>query len=450
MQRKGINIDEVLDLQAIRIIVDNKLDCYKVLGLIHIEYKPLIARFKDYVAIPKENGYQTIHTTVFYNSKIYEVQIRTQFMHNIAQYGVAAHWKYKNTEDNQNINLKWLNALETDSKNNIEEFYSDAKQDLFSEEILVYSPKGDLWTLPRGATAYDFAYMIHTDVGNYATYATINTIKKPLLTRLISGDIVSIKTGDELILRCSWIDMVATSKSKKAIKHNCQQRLAKIDELVGKNILNTISPQFSNDVIKNIKPKQLRNIPSKLNHLKSITKYLERKTAKTSIIKWLKIKALKFKTYIFDNVVIDSNSTINNVSFDHCCHPRFGDDIVAFKDKKIAFIHHKLCNNAYEKMKLNENMVFCRWIAHKFYVYKMVVNLPNTRGELAKLLVYLAKLKATILFVEYGKDKYAQNQFCKIDFEVDNANQKELYEKIAKKTKIIEFYSAQDAYKEKR
>jgi GTP pyrophosphokinase len=367
-------------------------------------------------------------------------------MHNIAQYGVAAHWKYKNI-DNQNINLKWLNALETDDKSNIEEFYNDAKQDLFSEEILVYSPKGELFTLPRGATAYDFAYIIHTDVGNYATLATINTIKKPLLTRLMSGDIVSIKTGNELMLRCSWIDMVVTSKSKKTIRHNCMQRLSKINELVGKNILKTISSQFDNNTISNIKSKQLRNIPSKLNHLKNITKYLERKTAKTSIINWIKIKTLRFKTYTFDNIIIDSNSTINSVLFNHCCHPKFGDDIVAFKDKKVAFIHHKLCNNAYEKMKLNENMVFIRWVAHKYYIYNMVVNLPNTRGELAKLLVYLAKLEATVLFIEYGKDKYAQNQFCKIHFEINNSDLENVQNLLKKATKVIEFYSAQDVYK---
>jgi GTP pyrophosphokinase len=166
MQRKGIGIDEVLDLLAIRILVDDDISCYKALGLIHTHFKPLVARFKDYVAIPKENGYQTIHTTVFFKSKIYEVQIRTNNMHKTAEYGVAAHWKYK-SQIHDNVNLNWLYALETSSED-VEEFYNEAKQGLYSEDIVVYSPKGDLFSFPRGSTAYDFAFEIHSDVGNRA------------------------------------------------------------------------------------------------------------------------------------------------------------------------------------------------------------------------------------------------------------------------------------------
>jgi GTP pyrophosphokinase len=241
MQRKGISIDEVLDLQAIRIVVNDELDCYKVLGLMHIEYKPLIARFKDYIATPKENGYKTIHTTVFHDSKIYEVQIRTFDMHSIAEYGVAAHWKYKSGDGGsaKSINLDWLHSLES-SSDDIEEFYNDAKQDLYSDEIVVYSPKGDIFTLPRDVTLLDFAYEVHTDVGNKAISGTINKIKKPLLTQLQSGDIVSVETGEYTLPRCSWFDMVTTSKAKKSIKHLCSKRINDIDELTGKNIINTI------------------------------------------------------------------------------------------------------------------------------------------------------------------------------------------------------------------
>ena len=215
IQRKGINIDEVLDLFAIRIITNDKLDCYRILGLMHTKYRPLISRFKDYIAIPKENGYQTIHTTVFNDAKIFEIQIRTKDMHEVAEYGVAAHWKYKDgNSDAKEPNLNWLHTLEMDNEN-IEEFYDDTKQELFSEEIIVYSPSGDIFTLQRGSTAYDFAYMIHTDLGNKAVGAFINTINKPLLTELKSGDIISINAQEETIQRCSWYDMVKTTKAKK-------------------------------------------------------------------------------------------------------------------------------------------------------------------------------------------------------------------------------------------
>lgn len=175
MQRKGVSIDEVLDLLAIRILVEEDIDCYKVLGFLHLEYKPLISRFKDYVSTPKENGYQTIHTTVFYNSKIYEVQIRTFEMNKIAEYGIAAHWMYKSGAKHQ-PNLNWLKSLEY-STENIEEFYQDTKDDLFSEDIVVYSPHGDTFNLPRGSTALDYAYAVHTDVGRNAVECHINKVK---------------------------------------------------------------------------------------------------------------------------------------------------------------------------------------------------------------------------------------------------------------------------------
>ena len=447
MQRKGISIDEVLDLQAIRIIVDNELDCYKILGVIHTNYKPLIARFKDYIAIPKENGYKTIHTTVFYDSKIYEVQIRTFDMHNIAQYGVAAHWKYKNEYDiSKDINLDWLNTLKSNS-DDAEEFYNDAKQDLYSEDIVVYSPKGDTFTLPRGATAYDFAYKIHTDLGNRAILSTINKIKKPLLTQLKSGDVVSIEIGKYQIPRCSWIDIVMTSKAKKSIKHLCSQRLNIIDELTGRNIVNTIFSRFDNTIANQIDIHQFKKIPYSLDYVKNMKKVIEKQIRKNSLLNRMKVQNLKFKTYILENVEINSNFAINTLQFDHCCHPKFGDDIVAFKENKTAIIHHKLCDNAYKKIKENTPMLFCQWIKDKFYTYKMVISLPNTRGEIARLLIHLASYEATILFIEYGKDKYAQNQYCAIDFEINNKNQDEVRKIIEQKAKVIEFYGALDAYK---
>ena len=447
MQRKGISIDEVLDLQAIRILVDDELDCYKVLGLMHIEYKPLIARFKDYISTPKENGYQTIHTTIFHDSKIYEVQVRTFEMHNIAEYGVAAHWKYKDgdkTSDNS-VNLDWLQALES-SSDDIEEFYNDAKQDLYSEEIVTYSPKGDIFTLPRGATAYDFAYEVHTDVGNKAIISTINKIKKPLLTQLRSGDIVSIETGKNLIPRCSWIDMVITSKAKKSIKYICSKRIKDIDQLAGKNILNTIFSRLNDNITENMNTNQFKKVPYAIDYLKNMKRIIEKNIRKNSLIDRVKVQNLKFRQYTFDNVIINSNFSINSVLFDHCCHPKFGDSIIAFKEDKTAIIHHKLCDSAYEKIQKNRQMLYCQWVKDKYYTYKMVVSLPNTRGEMARLLTHLASYEATILFIEYGKDKYAQNQYCALDLEINNSDQADVRRIVEKKAKVIEFYSAKDAY----
>ena len=453
MQRKGVSIDEVLDLYAIRILVKDPIDCYEVLGLIHTHYKPLIARFKDYIAVPKENGYQTLHSTVFSNSKIFEVQIRTFDMHDIAEYGVAAHWKYKNGDvSSKSPSLQWLHALASSDSTCAREFYDDAKQDLFSEDIVVYSPKGDIFTLPRGATAFDFAYEIHTDVGNHAQEAYINKVKRPLLTQLKNGDIVSIITNNHIIPRCTWQDMVLTTKAKKSIKTICHNRLKLIDELSSKNIMDTIFSRYKTSVLSSFENLKISNLPKivyNLDHLKHTKKVIQKYIRENDgIIARFKIQSLGLKEYKFDNVLVYSNFSINSVSFDHCCHPKFGDAIVALKDGKEVTIHHKMCETAYKKMKKDQQMLFCDWVNDKFYTYKMVVSLPNIRGELAKLLSFLSiEHEATILVVEYGKDKYATNQYCTIDFEIKNENKESVRTFCEQKTKVIEFYSAQDAYK---
>ena len=452
MQRKGVSIDEVLDLYAIRIIVNEPLDCYNVLGIIHINYQPLVARFKDYISVPKENGYQTVHTTVFSNSKIYEVQIRTFNMHEIAEFGVAAHWKYKNGGNNaKGPNLDWLHSLATNEEN-VEEFYSDAKQDLYSEDIVVYSPKGEIFTLPRGATAYDFAYNIHTDVGNKAVEANINKIKKPLLTQLKSGDIVSIKTGEHVIPRCTWQDMVQTTKAIKSIKALCHSRLNNIDKLTSRNIINTIFSRYKNSILDETEELSLTNLSKivyNLEHLRQVKKtLLDYVRKKDGLIARFKIKTLNLKRIQFDNVLVYSNFSINSVSFDHCCHPKFGDDIVALKESKDVVVHHKMCETAYRKIKQQQQMLYCDWVKDKFYKYKMVASIPSVRGEMAKLLTHLSvDHEATILFIEYGKDKYSSTQYCSIDFEIKNDNKQEVRALIEQKVKIVEFYMNIDAYK---
>ena len=214
MHRKGVSIEEVLDLLAIRIIVKEPIDCYRVLGLMHLRFTPLISRFKDYIAVPKENGYKTIHTTLFDEEGIVEAQIRTVEMHRLAEYGVAAHWKYKGGDNS--VNLGWLESLHYQNES-IEEFYELAKSDLFSEDITVFSPKGDYYTLPKGSVALDFAYAIHSEVGANATESLVNKQKASLLTILKNGDIVNIIKDSEPHLYCSWVDTVKTSKENEVV-----------------------------------------------------------------------------------------------------------------------------------------------------------------------------------------------------------------------------------------
>jgi len=445
MQRKGISIDEVLDLFAIRILVEDDIDCYKILGYMHLEFKPLISRFKDYVATPKENGYQTIHTTIFYNSKIYEIQIRSFEMNKIAEFGIAAHWKYKSGAKNT-TNLNWLKSLEF-SNENVEEFYQDAKDNLYTQEIVVYSPKGEVFMLPVGSSAYDFAFAVHSNVGKKAIACYINKIKKPLLTELKSTDIVSIELGDEIIVRCSWMDMVKTSRAKKQIKFLCTHRQKEIDELSGKNIINTVFSRYSDDITEIYPIESPHKIPQILDFFKHTKQIIEKKIiSHKGLMTRFKILTSKIKEYKFDNVLINSNFSISSVSFDHCCHPKFGDDIVAFRSGNEAIIHHKMCDKAYDKIKTNQQMLFCKWTIDTVYQYKMVISIPNTKGELAKVLTYMAEYEFYILGVEFGRQTHSYIQYCYIEFEINKSNIDEVRKIIEKKVKVIEFYSKKDAY----
>jgi len=452
MLTRDKDIDKIYDLIAIRVVVKDIPECYRVLGLVHKKWKPLKGRVKDYIAQPKPNGYQSLHTTVFAEKgKIVEFQIREQKMHDLAEFGIAAHWIYKgknNTLDTQEPCLNWLKSL-GESNENIEEFYDDAKQNLFSEEVVVYSPKGDIFTLPRGSVAYDFAYTIHSDVGNKAISCTINKTKKPLLTELKNGDIVSINTSSESIARCSWIDMVKTTRAKKSIKVLCSTKLNTIDKRSGKNIINTIFSRYNNSVIGNIKTKvAFHKIPYILDYIKHVKKKIEKEIVdKNGIFARFKIKNLKFKEYIFDNIAIYSNFSINSVSFDHCCHPKFGDDILALKVNDSAVIHHKMCDKAYKEIMNDHKMFYCKWAKGKLFTYKMVVSLQSKRGELARLLTFLSEHEINILFIEYGRDKYSQTQYCEIEFETNDENKNKIKSIVEQQTRVIEFVSASDAYK---
>ena len=366
-------------------------------------------------------------------------------MNKIAEFGIAAHWKYKSGAKNT-TNLNWLKSLEF-SNENIEEFYEETKDNLHHEEIIVYSPKGEVYMLPVGSTAYDFAFAVHTNIGKKAISCNINKIKKPLLTVLKSTDIVQIEISDEPIVRCSWIDMVRTSRAKKQIKLMCTHRQKEIDELSGKNIINTVFSRYYEDVTKLYHIDSMYKIPTVLDFFKHSKQIIEKNIIRdTGLMTRFKILTSKIKEYRFDNMLIYSNFSISSVSFDHCCHPKFGDDIVAFKNGNEAIIHHKMCDKAYDKIKANQQMLFCKWTKDSVYQYKMVISIPNTKGELAKVLTYMAENDFYILGIEFGRQKHSYIQYCDIEFEINRSNIDEVKKIIEKKVKVIEFFSKKDAY----
>lgn len=400
MQRKGIGIDEVLDLIAIRILVKEEIDCYKVLGALHLNYKPIISRFKDYITLPKENGYATIHSTLFNDDGIVEAQIRTFEMHKTAEFGVAAHWKYKEgREVNQKVNLEWLEALQYQN-DSVEEFYSLAKGDLFVDDISVFSPAGDHYTLPRDSVTLDFAYAIHSEIGDSAVSALVNKRKASLLTTLKNGDIVRINTGEDAKVHCSWGDAVRTSKAKEGIRTACNAKLKVCNQLEKINIDAYLA--------------QSDNSP---------------------------------KEFIKEHFKIISNQEVNKIEFDYCCHPKMGDEVVAFVENNEVIIHHKLCQEAYKKMEAKAAMVSVDWADERTVRYQLIISLQNRQGILADLLSKLAKLELNVLNIELGIKSSDSAEFCKLEVETKEENAKRLEEKLNQKFKLIEMISLKDAYK---
>jgi GTP pyrophosphokinase len=243
MQAQNLHYDQIYDLIAFRILVDSVGECYEALGVVHAAWKPVPGRFKDYIAIPKPNGYQSLHTTVIgpYGERI-EIQIRTREMHRIAEYGIAAHWRYKTGGDqtpDDDQRFAWLRQLlewQTQLQDP-QEFLRTVKEDLFSEEVFVFTPKGDLLNFPVGATIIDFAYRIHSEVGRHCTGARVNGRIVPLRYQLQSGDTVEIITTPSQQPSKDWLKVAKTSRARARIRAYVKTQQSQRSIAVGREIL---------------------------------------------------------------------------------------------------------------------------------------------------------------------------------------------------------------------
>ncbi|MFO1505350.1 MAG: bifunctional (p)ppGpp synthetase/guanosine-3',5'-bis(diphosphate) 3'-pyrophosphohydrolase [Steroidobacteraceae bacterium] len=259
MRRKRSLLAQVVDVYGLRILVNAVDTCYRTLGVVHATYRPMPGRFKDYIAIPRVNGYQSLHTTLFGpNGVPIEVQIRTEDMHNIAEAGVAAHWKYKSGSANDGTDSAqqeraraWISHLmEMQASGNAEEFIESVKVDLFPDKVYVFTPKGAILRLPRGATVVDFAYAVHTDVGNRCVAAKVDRRLAPLRTVLRNGQTVQIITAKGASPNPSWVNFVATAKARSAIRHYLKalQRSEAVE--LGAQLLNSALEEFQLSVDK--------------------------------------------------------------------------------------------------------------------------------------------------------------------------------------------------------
>jgi GTP pyrophosphokinase len=244
MQAQNLLFDQIYDLVAFRVVVDSVGECYEALGVVHASWKPVPGRFKDYVALPKANGYQSLHTTVIgpYGERI-EIQIRTREMHRVAEYGIAAHWRYKQSAATVGVDdgqrFAWLRQLLEWQQHvdDPQEFLRSVKEDLFSEEVFVFTPKGDLLNFPVGATVIDFAYRIHSEVGHHCAGARVNGRIVPLRYQMQSGDTVEIITTATQTPSKDWLKLVKTSRAKNRIRAWVKAQQSQRSVAVGREIL---------------------------------------------------------------------------------------------------------------------------------------------------------------------------------------------------------------------
>ena len=242
MEKNQLSFAKVTDVYGFRVILPRVIDCYTALGVLHQMYKPMPGRFKDYIAIAKNNGYQSLHTTLVGPSGVnIEFQIRTEEMHIVAEAGVAAHWLYKAQpgHDSEQLGTQWLQSL-LDIQNETRdaaEFWDHVKVDLFPDAVYVFTPKSEIMAMPRGATVVDFAYAIHSKVGNHMTAARINNEEVPLRTELKSGDVVQIVTSEDATPNPAWLGFVKTGRARSKIRHYLKSAAQSESARLGENLL---------------------------------------------------------------------------------------------------------------------------------------------------------------------------------------------------------------------
>ena len=408
MKEKKLSFKELTDVFGVRIMTQSVDDCYRVLGVMHNLYKPLPGKFKDYLAIPKTNGYQSLHSSLFGPHGVaIEVQIRTEEMDHFAESGIAAHWIYKEGEAStttaQSRALEWLkNLLEMQQMSgSSQEFLESVKVDLFPDEIYVFTPKGDIKKLPRGSTVVDFAYAVHTDVGNTCVAARIDHHMSPLGSRLYNGQTIEIICSEASRPHPSWLDFVHTAKARTNIRHFLKS-LQKAEAI-------TLGQRLLQQSVSQIKGREVA-IP-KTRFKKVLDQYhmADQKELLAEIGLGNRNSSLVAKA-MYD---IEDDSTAFDlagkplaikgtegmvVSFAKCCRPVPGDAITGFMSSgKGIVIHQRGCPNITERGK-EDRQLSVQWSEHVEgeYLAYMRVQVANQRGVLATLAATIANMSSNI------------------------------------------------------
>ncbi|MFC6841869.1 RelA/SpoT family protein [Xanthomonas theicola] len=415
MRDENKSFDQVMDVFGFRLAVRAVPDCYHALGAVHATFKPLDARFRDFIAIPKANGYQSLHTVLFgpYGSPI-EVQIRTEEMDLIAERGVAAHWTYKFGGDSPNSAQSrahaWIVELIESQRaaGSSLEFLDNVKVDLFPDEVYLFTPKGKILALPRNSTALDFAYAVHTDVGNRAVASRVDKRLVPLRTKLVSGQTVEVITARSATPKPQWLEFVVSSKARTAIRHQLKQLEHEDAVQLGHRMLDRALEAMDS---------ALERLPKgRLDAFLSEHRYprLEALLADIALGNWMPNQAAQalmayaelrggHSRYSQEKILINGTER-GVVSFANCCQPIPGDEIMGYHTAGKGIVVHRLdCPNLAELRKSPERWVPIGWDASVIgdYDTALVVDVENRTGVLAQLAAAIAQSQSNIERVDY-------------------------------------------------
>ncbi len=429
IKRQKIPIEQVYDLLAVRIITDTVKDCYAALGIIHNIWRPVPGRIKDFIAIPRPNMYQSLHTSVIESrGQHFEVQIRTQDMHRVAEEGIAAHWKYKsgkglNQKDDQRFLwlrhlVEWQQEMQDPS-----DFLSTLKIDLYPEEVYTFTPKGKVIILPRDATPVDFAYAIHTEVGNSCTGAKVNGRIVPLRSKLKNGDIVEIQTQQGHTPSRDWLSVVKTSKARNKIRHfiNVTQKARSIE--IGKKIFEKEAKKYKLNLKKLVDDgtllkaapdygcTKLEDLYSALGFGKvSVRALLSKFLTPDELAAASEEKVSKFASTVKKVLRFSSGATIQVKGIDDllvyrakCCNPIRGEEIVGYitRGKGVA-VHAKRCANVGNLLYEADRKIDVEWTSssESSYAVKLSILVDDRQGMLAEITSVISDLHANIKNIE--------------------------------------------------
>jgi GTP pyrophosphokinase len=426
LQRQKIRLDQVYDFMALRIITRTVKDCYAVLGIIHQMWSPVPGRFKDFIAMPRPNGYQSLHTSVVGERGLpFEVQIRTEDMHRVAEEGIAAHWKYKEGRigaERDEQSFQWLRQLLEwqQEVRDPQEFMQNLRIELYPEEVYIFTPKGEVKSLPKGATPVDFAYFVHTDIGHRCVGARVNGRMAPLRTRLANGDIVEILTQAALKPSRDWLNFVVTSRARNKIKHfiHAEEKARSIE--LGRRLLDKEIRRFGVDRTL-VGESALAAIAGdygapKVDDLLASIGY-GRLTARTVLARLVGQDTLREKapdgalTTVVKRVLGGGEQKIKVRGVDdlmvfraRCCNPIRGEKIVGYITRgKGVSVHSAACPNVVNLLYDPERRIDVEWdkTADALpYTVRLRISVEDRRGILADVSSRIANINTNIRDVE--------------------------------------------------